>query len=165
MYKHIKPIIMFSLLLCTVLIILKPKPGHAKAYETFLPLIEAASHETGIPEIILMALAKRESNWDPKAKSEKGAIGLLQVKPSTAKDMGIDPEELFDPYTNFIAGARYLKWLHQKFGDWGTTFAAYFIGPGRIERNSLNSSDWEKINTYLKGIQKYVRVYQERRNI
>ena len=93
----------------------------------------ATSH--GLPETLLLAVARGESDFKPKARSKANAYGLMQILwPGTAKHLGLEQlSEVLDPCTNVDAGARYLKELQQRYhGDLNRTLAAYNYGPARI---------------------------------
>ena len=93
----------------------------------------AAAH--GLPVTLLMAVARGESNFDPRAKSSANAHGLMQILwPTTAKHLGFSRlEELYDPCRNVDAGTRYLKELLGRYdGDVHLALAAYNYGPQRI---------------------------------
>jgi len=80
---------------------------------------------------LLHAIAKVESNYNPRAVSPKGALGVMQLIPSTARIVGVsDP---FDPRENIHGGARYLRYLLDKFGDLTLALAAYNAGPKAVE--------------------------------
>lgn len=85
----------------------------------------------GIPRELFARLIDAESSWRPHAKSNKGAIGLTQVMPATARDMGYDPKKLAkDVDMQLEAGAKYLSRQYRSFGDWSTALWAYNAGPG-----------------------------------
>lgn len=87
------------------------------------------AEEFGIPKSIFASMIDTESRWNPRAISNKGAMGLTQLMPGTAKDVGVtDP---FDPMQNLRGGAAYLKQQFEKFGDWRKALAAYNYGPNR----------------------------------
>ncbi len=93
----------------------------------------AAAH--GLPETLLLAVARGESDFKPRARSKANAYGLMQILwPGTAKHLGLKQlSEVLDPCTNVDAGARYLKELQKRYdGDLYRTLAAYNYGPGRI---------------------------------
>ena len=89
----------------------------------------------GLPETLLLAVARGESDFKPRARSSANAYGLMQILwPGTAKHLGLEKlSEVLDPCTNVDAGARYLKELQQRYdGDLYRTLAAYNYGPARI---------------------------------
>ena len=84
-----------------------------------------------IPPALFIALVEAESSFDPDAVSVKGAIGLTQLMPTTAEELGVDPE---DPLENLSGGARYLAAQYRRFGSWDLALAAYNAGPTRVAR-------------------------------
>lgn len=79
---------------------------------------------------LLEALVWQESRWNQAAVSRAGAIGLAQLMPATARDLGVDPH---DPIQNLSGGARYLRQQLNRFdGDVEKALAAYNAGPGRV---------------------------------
>lgn len=99
---------------------------------------------TGIPSALVLGLSRQESNFNPDAISSSNAIGLMQLKPSTAGDMvrraGVPASAatasgLHDPENNMALGAAYLSYLEDKFGNVVPYMAAaYNGGPGRLSR-------------------------------
>ena len=87
----------------------------------------------GIPHQLFFNLVTAESNWNELALSPRGAIGLAQLMPGTAADLGVDP---YDPYENLEGGARYLAEQYQRFGTWELALAAYNAGPGAVTKYS-----------------------------
>lgn len=85
----------------------------------------------GIPEDLFLRLINLESRWNPKAVSPKGAIGLAQLMPPTARYLNVDP---WDPIDNLKGGARYLAEQYRRFGSWRLALAAYNAGPGAVEK-------------------------------
>ena len=93
----------------------------------YLPIIRSVAEKTCIDESLIMAVIKVESDFDPKAVSPKGAMGLMQLVPSTATYLGItDP---FNPRENIHGGAEYLAQCIQTFQDMDLALAAYNAGP------------------------------------
>lgn len=98
-------------------------------------LVRRAAGQNGIPATWVRAVLQAESAGDPHVVSGAGAMGLMQLMPGTWKDvrralnLGADP---FDPHDNIAAGAAYLRWLHDRYGDAGF-LAAYNAGPRRYD--------------------------------
>lgn len=96
-------------------------------------LITEAAHRFGLPPHWIRAVMKQESGFNPRATSRAGAMGLMQVMPATYAELrrrhglGADP---YDPRDNILAGAAYLRELHDRFGLEGM-LPAYNAGPGR----------------------------------
>jgi soluble lytic murein transglycosylase-like protein len=108
----------------------------------------------GIPLDFLSALITQESDWQPCAVSRKGAIGLMQLMPSTAREMHVT--DLCDLRANISAGVRRLAWLQKRFdGDLRLVAAAYFAGEPRVTACGLSCSNPE-IVTYVTSIRKRV---------
>lgn len=97
-------------------------------------IYRTALHYQVNPELVV-AIISVESAFDPLAVSPKGARGLMQVMPATARRFGIGPDRLFDPRWNIEAGVRYLHWLAERFeGDLALTLGAYNAGEGAVDR-------------------------------
>jgi soluble lytic murein transglycosylase-like protein len=99
------------------------------------PLIRQAARKEGLEEGLLRAVAEQESGFRSCAVSAKGAMGLMQLMPETARELGVhDP---FDPQESLLSGARLLKQLLTRFGgDAALALAAYNAGAGRVEESS-----------------------------
>jgi soluble lytic murein transglycosylase-like protein len=102
--------------------------------------IVEASRAHSLPPTLLMAVMEVESRFDPYAVSQKGALGLMQILPSTgvevARRVGIPwrgPRTLFDPRANVSLGAAYLRELLDRYASLRVALAAYNEGPGQIE--------------------------------
>ena len=99
----------------------------------FQEIVEEVSQRYGVPAPLVLAMIKVESDFNPDAVSPKGAMGLMQLMPETAKELGVkDP---FDPRQNIDAGVRYLRELIERFdGDLKLALAAYNAGGGEVEK-------------------------------
>ena len=75
---------------------------------------------------------QQESGWNPTAKSHKGALGLAQLMPATARYLRVDP---LDPEENLEGGARYLRKQFDRFKSWRLALAAYNAGPNAVKRH------------------------------
>ena len=101
----------------------------------------AAASQYQLPETLLLAVARGESDFEPTARSKANAHGVMQILwPTTANHLGIFRlSQLYDPCTNIDAGARYLKELLARFkGNLHLALAAYNYGPERIAANPDN---------------------------
>ncbi len=115
---------------------LLPKNGHIPRYAgayrgVYLPMAEKAAAKFGVPRDLFVRLVQAESNWNPRAVSHKGAIGLAQLMPETAARLGVDPT---DPKANLEGGALYLKKQFLRFRSWKLAVAAYNAGPEAVEK-------------------------------
>jgi soluble lytic murein transglycosylase-like protein len=107
-----------------------PPPPSPKTIDPKAMVREAAGR-AGLPPAIVESVAKTESAFDPAAVSPKGAIGVMQLMPSTAKALGADPN---DPAQNIEAGAKLLRELLLKYnGDVVKALAAYNAGEAAVD--------------------------------
>ncbi len=95
-----------------------------------LQLIKQLSSKYQVPFELILSLVKVESDFNPQAISPKGAMGLMQLMPSTANFLGV--QNPFDPEENLEAGIRYFKTLLERFGDLSLALAAYNAGPKAV---------------------------------
>lgn len=114
----------------------------------FAQMARVAARAEGIPEDLFLRLIMQESRFNPKAKSHKGAIGLAQLMPGTAKQLGVDPHI---PQQNLAGGARYLKQQYVKFGTWRLALAAYNAGPGAVLKHG-GVPPFRETRNYVKKI-------------
>jgi soluble lytic murein transglycosylase-like protein len=98
----------------------------------YLGMARDAARRNGVPEELFLRLVQQESNWNPRAKSHKGAMGLAQLMPGTARVLRVNPS---DPYENLDGGARYLFQQYREFGSWRLALAAYNAGPAAVKEH------------------------------
>lgn len=116
----------------------QPQPGQRPSQtDPYAAAIAEAAQRFGIPTAWIRAVMRVESANDVRAVSPKGAMGLMQIMPATWADLrarhrlGSDP---YDPRDNILAGAAYLRELHDRYGSPGF-LAAYNAGPGRYKEH------------------------------
>jgi soluble lytic murein transglycosylase-like protein len=117
----------------------------------------------GVPANLAEAIIQAESNWRPDAVSPKGAAGLMQLMPATARRFGV--RNIFNLKENIKAGISYLSWLMKTFnGDLRLVTAAYFVGEGRILKRRLDYASPEAFR-YVTLVAKIYRAKQLDRRI
>lgn len=95
-------------------------------------IVEKAAHDNNVDPLLVHSIIQVESNYNPYAVSPKGAQGLMQLMPPTARGLGV--RDSFDPRQNIEAGVRYLKYLQDLYKDDRLALAAYNAGPGAVEK-------------------------------
>ena len=123
-------------------------PYTGKYRGKFMTMARAAARKHGVPEDLFLRLVQQESNWNPGAKSHKGALGLAQLMPQTARSLGVDPAV---PQENLEGGARYLARQFRKFGSWRLALAAYNAGPEAVQKHG-GVPPYRETQAYVKTI-------------
>lgn len=96
-------------------------------------LIAQVAREQSMDQRLLRAVVEAESDYNSHEVSSKGAMGLMQLMPDTAKEMGV--KDVFDPYQNLTGGAKYLKKMIAQFdNNIELALAAYNAGPGNVQK-------------------------------
>ena len=97
--------------------------------------VRDSSIRFALPRGLIHSVILHESDYDPLAESHAGALGLMQLMPGTARELGVLCPT--DPRQNILGGSRYLRELHDRFGSWPRALAAYHAGPGNLERGRV----------------------------
>lgn len=114
-------------------------------YAKYMPTIQKAEADHGLPAGLLARLLKKESSYltsiiTGERKSPVGALGIAQFMPATAKELGINP---LDPAQAIPGAARYLAGLKRSLGTWDKAVAAYNWGIGNVQRKGLAAAPKE----------------------
>lgn len=121
--------------------------------------ISNASEQTGVDSRLLKAMIKAESDFDPRAISKKGAMGLMQIMPENFKML--DLENPFDPRQNIRAGARYFQQLYKRFnGKLALSLAAYNAGPTAVDRYK-RIPPYQETEEYVRRVLRYYRTFKQ----
>ena len=128
------------------------------AYKTGSESMDAifteASQLYGVPEKLLNAVAKAESNFNAKAVSKAGAIGVMQLMPATARSLGVTNP--YDARQNIMGGAKYLKENLERFGgNVSLALAAYNAGPNSVQKYG-GIPPYKETQNYVKTVTSYM---------
>ena len=122
-------------------------------------LITKAARTYNLEPALIKAVIKVESAFDPRAVSFKGAKGLMQLMPETAREMNVT--DAFNPRENIAGGSRYLRYLLDRYkGDLKLALAAYNMGPERI-RGNKSIPPIRETRLYLKRVMEYYQDYKK----
>ena len=131
-----------------------PQSDNKAARSDFDRIIDRASLTYGVDADLIRSVIRAESDFDPQATSPKGAMGLMQLMPETARDLGV--ADAYDPEENIMAGTRYLKSLLDRYeGDVPRALAAYNWGMGNVERYPERLP--QETREYIARITRYLR--------
>lgn len=123
------------------------------------PVVRQAAASNNLPEALILAVIAVESNFDPRAVSEKGAAGLMQLMPATARDMYVG--DVFDPEQNIHGGSRYLRVLANQYGgDMVRMLAAYNAGPDAVRRAGGTVPNIPETREYVRKVVALYRAYK-----
>ena len=138
---------------------IKERPKPAEVTKKYDGIIQEASNTFGLSFSLLKAMIRVESNFDSKAISKKGALGLMQIMPQNLRAFNIrDP---YDPKDNIMGGARYFKSLMERFeGKLPLALAAYNAGPTIVDKHR-NIPPIKETKDYVKKVMKYFYLYQK----
>lgn len=112
--------------------------------------INAAAQEFDLPPNLIAAMMKKESGGNPDAVSGKGATGLMQLMPETAKELGVT--DIKDVAQNIRGGAKYMRQMLDKYGELPLALAAYNAGPGNVDKYGGKVPPFGETQDYVKTI-------------
>ena len=130
-------------------------PTAAYSVTSYAAHIDEAAQRFELPASWIRAVMQAESGGDPRAVSSAGATGLMQIMPTTWNELrvhhglGADP---FDPRDNILAGAAYLRQLHDRYGRIRAMLAAYNAGPARYEASLTGKPLPPETRTYIAAL-------------
>ena len=147
----------------------------------YADIVAKYSLEYGVPERVIFATIRTESGFDKDAESSAGAVGLMQMMPSTFEWLssdehlgeGLTADALTDPDVSIKYGTYYLAYLYRMFDyNWSTAFAAYNAGPGRVsewlatsEHNDGNGNlvdiPYKETRSYVKKVNDAIDTYEK----
>ena len=114
-------------------------------------LVRTAAARNGLDPCLILSVMRAESGFNRSAVSVKGASGLMQLMPETAARFGV--RNIFDPEENVMAGARYLRFLLDRFrGDVRLALAGYNAGEGAVELYGLRIPPFQETQNYVRTI-------------
>lgn len=120
--------------------------------------IIAAHEQSGISVGLIRAMIHAESGFNDRAKSKKGAIGLTQLMPKTAEELGVDP---YDNAQNILGGSAYMASLLKRYnGDLQKAGAAYNAGPGAVDQYN-GPPPFAETNDYIKRLTTLYQRYEQ----
>ncbi|MFL1732493.1 lytic transglycosylase domain-containing protein [Moraxella oculi] len=130
---------------------------------TYDEMILRSATRHGVDPALIKAIIHTESSFNPRAISPAGAKGLMQLMPSTAKDMGV--RDIFDPAQNIEGGVKYLAWLGQQFSNTDHIIAAYNAGHVNVRRHRGIPPFRETRNYVRKVNNRYQTIYVHDTNL
>ena len=142
-------------------------------------IVEKYAEQYNVPAYVIFAIIDTESDFDENATSSAGAMGLMQMMPSTfewltsADHLGENllVESLYEPEVSIRYGTYYLRYLFEKFYNWDTVFAAYNAGEGNVSKwlssreysdkdGNLTDIPFEETRKYVKKVNKSIEYYK-----
>lgn len=125
----------------------------------FTEIVSRCASQFNLDEALIHAVIKAESDYNPRAVSNKGAMGVMQLIPETARDMQVsDP---FNPEDNIRGGSRYLRLMLDEFGgNLDLAIAAYNAGPNAVRRHG-GIPPYEETRTYVERVKRFLDRYRQ----
>ena len=126
----------------------KPMSAAAARYDA---IVQAHASKQGLRPELVRAVIQVESGFNPRATSPKGAMGLMQLMPQTARDLGV--RDAYDPDENVRGGTKYLRQLLDKYdGNQELALAAYNAGPGAVDKYGEQVPPYRETRDYVRKV-------------
>ncbi|MDR1167111.1 MAG: lytic transglycosylase domain-containing protein [Deltaproteobacteria bacterium] len=136
------------------------RPTFDKKASNYEELIQTTAREHDVSPALVKAVIQAESRFNSHAISAQGAVGLMQILPSTARSVGVSTPHA--PRENVLAGVRYLKTLLEEFGDEEyLAVAAYNCGPEIIKRYGNKIPPYGETNSFVAQVMEYYQSHIE----
>ncbi|OOR92511.1 lytic transglycosylase domain-containing protein [Moraxella bovis] len=133
-------------------------PSRSANRNAYDHLIRAAAARHGVDPALVKAIIHTESAFNPNARSPVGAMGLMQLMPSTARDMGVS--NAWDPIQNIEGGVKYLAWLQRQFRNRDHVVAAYNAGLGNVRKHG-GIPPFRETQNYVRSVNsRYASLYR-----
>ncbi len=127
------------------------EPAVADTLERFETDITRAAFQSGLEPALVLAVVMQESAGNPEARSPKGATGLMQLMPGTARELGV--QDSTSPRENLLGGATYLSRMLDRFdGDLDLALAAYNAGPGNVDKAGPGIPEFPETQRYVQAV-------------
>jgi hypothetical protein len=139
------------------------KIGRATGLMRYRGLIDEAAKKHRLEPALIKAVMHAESNFDPRATSRKGALGLMQLMPTTARSYGI--ADVLDPAANINGGAKHLRVLLDRYGERNLelVLAAYNAGEEAVERHGRQVPPYAETQGYVRAVLRHLEGYRANR--
>ena len=138
---------------------LKEKPAADAGHRSYLEIIRQHARSFGLEEALVKAVIKVESDYQSRTVSSKGAQGLMQLIPETARDLKV--KNPFDPFENIRGGSQYLRQMLDLFNeDLELALAAYNSGPTTVKRYG-GIPPYDETRNYVKRVKHYLDYYRQ----
>ena len=137
---------------------IKPRRVNEKNRQQFAADVNRIAAYHRLEPALLHAVISAESSYNPWAVSPKGAMGLMQLMPGTAERFGV--KNPYDPVANMNGGARYLRWLLDRFNDTRLAVAAYNAGEGAVQKYGNQIPPYQETQTYVVRVLDYYQRYR-----
>ncbi|MGZ0051986.1 lytic transglycosylase domain-containing protein [Brevibacillus gelatini] len=125
--------------------------------ELYATTIYEQAVQFDIDPVLVAAIIWQESRFRYDAVSTKGARGLMQVMPRTAKGMQVNPDKLFDPVVNMRTGVAYLSMLRKKYGDMRISIIAYNQGEGNVDQKRYRADYYTRVMHHYRKMSNLIK--------